>query len=397
MAFNNNSINKTRVAFFSDTLVRDLDGANKTMFQLIDRIPTERFDYYFFCGMHSECGSGHKIKEVPTMTIPNNETYKFAFPDMRKSELTSTLDQFAPDVIHIATPSPLGFFALNYANRRNIPVLSIYHTHFISYIKYYLKKLPFLINISEGVVAQTYRKFYNNCDIAYIPTKQIKNELKSCGVIGDNFKIWQRGIDTNLFTPKKKDVSLVRSITNNDYPTILFASRLVWEKNIETLFEIYDRLKLLGMKVNFLVAGNGVGEKEARNRMTDAYFLGFLSHEELAKIYASSDIFLFTSVSETYGNVVAEAMASGCIPVIARGGGSQALVEDGVSGFLCEPYNADDYIKKIIYLLNDKYMCNDMRKAGLKYTSTLCWDNLADEYFYDVESLAESCRNAKCV
>ena len=133
---------KIKVAFFSDILMRDFDGANKTMFQLIDRIPESRFNYMFFCGMSSKDKAKHPIREIPTITIPSNHTYKIALPNLYKTELNTTLSMFRPDVIHIATPSSLGFFALNYAKKHGIPVLSVYHTHFISYIKYYLKNLP---------------------------------------------------------------------------------------------------------------------------------------------------------------------------------------------------------------------------------------------------------------
>jgi glycosyltransferase involved in cell wall biosynthesis len=120
----------------------------------------------------------------------------------------------------------------------------------------------------------------------------------------------------------------------------------------------------------------------------------------LAKVYASSAIFLFPSTSETYGNVVVEAMASGCIPVIARGGGSQALVVDGVNGFLCSPNEPDDYLIKMKRLLRDETLRAKMQSAGLQYTSNLSWDNLAREYFTDIENLANlalSVHEKKCI
>ena len=199
----------------------------------------------FFCGMSSKDKAKHPIREIPTITIPSNHTYKIALPNLYKTELNTTLSMFRPDVIHIATPSSLGFFALNYAKKHGIPVLSVYHTHFISYIKYYLKNLPFLINFTESIIARTYRKFYNKCDVTYVPTRQIASELKQSGVSTKNFKLWQRGINTSLFSPEKRDRSFIQKLTGNDYPTLLFVSRLVWEKNLETLFEIYDRVQEL--------------------------------------------------------------------------------------------------------------------------------------------------------
>lgn len=391
----NKTTEKINVAFFSDILIRDFDGANKTMFQLIDRIPETDYNYMFFCGMSSKSKTKHQIREIPTLTIPYNQTYKVALPGFHKAQLLTSLSLFRPDVIHIATPSSLGFFALNYAKKNGIPVLSVYHTHFISYIKYYLKNLPFLINFTEAIIARTYRNFYNKCDITYIPTLQIAKELVDNGVSSQNFKLWQRGINTSLFSPKKRDRSFIKKVTKNDYPSILFVSRLVWEKNLETLFAIYDRAQELDWKVNFLIVGDGVAENAAKARMKNAFFFGFLKHDSLAKVYASSDIFVFPSISEAYGNVVVEAMASGCVPVIARGGGSQTLVDDGRTGFLCKPNDPNDYIEKIKKLLINYRLRKTMQTEGVKFTSKLSWENLSKEYFRDIQDLANYSRSLK--
>lgn len=390
-----NSPKKVRVAFFTDILTKDLDGAIKTMYQLIDRIPEEEFEFLFFCGTPPNHKIKHRVISVPTVTLFFNCTYKIAVPFLSGAKLTKELSEFNPDIIHISTPSFLGFFALNYANKNKIPVLTIYHTHFISYLKYYLKLLPFLIKPAESIAKKLYRAFYNKCSTIYTPTTQMVTELKEMGVSAKLLKVWQRGIDTSLFNPSKKDTAFMKSITGNDKSCVLFASRLVWEKNIETLFNIYDEAEAQQLDVNFIVTGVGVAEQVARQRMKKAIFLGFIDHSTLAKIFASSDIFLFPSTSETYGNVVVEAMACGCTPVIARGGGSQSLVRDGETGFLCEPTNAKEYIRKIDTVLQDSVLKEKMKLSGLQYTSTLKWQTLANNYFEDINCLALNYRYKK--
>lgn len=376
-----------KVAFFADILIKDFDGAIKTMYQLIERIPTNGFKYTFFTGTAPKHRLKHKVVKAPAIRIPFNISYKMAFPRLNKTRLLLSLSDFNPDVVHITTPSALGFFGLNYAKRNNKPVLSIYHTHFISYMRYYFKYAPFLVKTMESLIKKLYKSFYNRCDIVYVPTQKIMEELQSYGVSESVMKLWQRGIDSHLFNPSKKDIDFIRKLTGNNKPNILFVSRLVWEKNVETLFGIYDEIEAQGIDVNFVIAGNGVAEDIARQRMKNAVFLGFLDHENLAKVYASCDVFVFTSVSETYGNVVVEAMSSGCVPVIANGGGSQALVKDGVTGFLCEPDNPADYIDKIKILLNNPKLKEKMQAKGYKYALPLCWDELSREYFKDIESL----------
>lgn len=380
---------KIRVAFFADILTRDFDGAIKTMYQLIDRIPETEFEYLFFCGVPPTQDLKYPIVTMPAVTIPFNVSYKVVCPYWGKKQWQDALEQFSPDVIHLATPSPLGFFALNYARRQAIPVLAIYHTHFISYMRYYFKYLPFLIRPVEELIKMGYRGFYNQCDLVYVPTSHMTDELEQYGISGKSLKLWQRGLDTKLFNSDKKDEAYIRKLTGNDKPCILYASRLVWEKNIETLFEIYDEVQSRQLDVNFIVVGDGVAGEAARKHMKNAIFLGFLDHAMLAKVYASCEVFLFTSISETYGNVVVEAMASGCIPIIARGGGSQSLVKDGENGFLCEPHQPLSYLSRMMELLDDPGRKQQMQRSGYRFTSTLSWTRLAGVYFNDIEQLAE--------
>lgn len=380
---------KIKVAFFADILEREVDGASRTMYQLIDRIPKDKFEFMFFSGSIPKTELKNKITKVPSLMIPFNSSYKIAFPYFRNVSLVKAMREFNPDVIHIATPSWLGFFALNYANNNEIPVLSIYHTHFISYIKYYFKSFPFMISAMELFAAKKYRDFYNKCNIVYTPTHQMINELKYTGVSTTFLKLWQRGLDTTLFNAEKKDDEFMRKITGNNKPCVLFASRLVWEKNLETLFNIYDKVEAEHLDVNFIVAGTGVAEENARQRMKNAFFLGHIDHHTLSKVYASSEILVFPSVSETYGNVVIEAMASGCVPVIAKGGGSQSLVENGTTGFLCKPNSASEYVENIKMILQKPELKAKMQQAGYQYTSKLSWENLAMEYFNDIEYLSQ--------
>lgn len=379
---------RIKVAFFTDILIDDYDGAIKTMYQLINRIPKDKFEYVFFCGTPPKHSFEHKVVKVPNIIIPFNTSYKAALPRLAKVRLHHALKEFNPDVVHLSTPSPLGFFGLNYAREHNIPTLSIYHTHFISYLRYYFKLLPFLIKPIESKALKLYRQFYNRCDLIYVPTHLMINELASYGIEKNRMQQWHRGLDTKLFNPNRAGKDYIRNITGNDKPSLLYASRIVWEKNVETLFNIYDEVKAQGLDVNFIVAGKGVAEPDARERMTDAIFLGFLSHEELGKLYASTEVFIFPSISETYGNVVVEASACGCIPVIARGGGSQALVIDGKTGFLCEPNDAKDYVEKIKLLLNNPELRQQMQEEAEKYTKLLSWESLAKRYFNDIQKLA---------
>ncbi|MBD1395344.1 glycosyltransferase family 4 protein [Mucilaginibacter glaciei] len=381
---------KIRVAFFAEILIEDLDGAVRTMFHLINRINKTRFDYLFVYGVGpAQIGDFESVK-IPSIALPVNATYSLALPVLAQSRLKRKLREFTPDVVHIATPSLLGNFGLNYATQNRLPVITIYHTHFISYLDYYLKYTPFLIDSIRNRMAESHKAFYNRCDKIYVPSVSIRNELVAIGINGTKARIWKRGIDTALFNPSKRNDSLMQRLTGNNNPSVLFASRLVWEKNLETLFGIYDGLQNGDAPVNLIIAGDGTARQDCELRMPNAFFLGSTDQDYLATLYASADVFIFPSVSEAYGNVVAEAMASGLPCVIADGGGSKDFVEHGVNGFKCQPYNAADYVEKINLLLQDSTLRSRFASRGLIGSRLLNWDNLALEYFNDVIALADN-------
>lgn len=378
---------KIKVAFFAEILIEDFDGASRTMFQLIKRIDPERFDFLFICGVGPDTIGGFACMKVPVINLPVNAGYTMALPGMIKKDIKRNLKLFEPDIIHIATPSLLGTFALKYGRKHELPVISIYHTHFISYIDYYLKHTPFLIERVKQIIAENQRTFYNQCEMVYVPAGSIKKELEGMGVTPGRMKIWKRGVDNELFSPARADAERMRKLVGNDNPTVIFASRLVWEKNLETLFRIYDHMQGCELAINLLIVGDGGAKKNCMQRMPKAIFTGKVNHEELSVLYASSDLFLFPSVSEAYGNVVLEAMASGLPCVIANGGGSKDFIKDGFNGFKCDPYNENDYIDKMQLILSNTRLRNQFVFEGLQYTRRLSWNKLAYTYFSDLMAI----------
>ena len=379
---------KIKVAFFADILVEDFDGAVRTMYQLVKHIDAERFEYLFIYGSGPDKILGFESIKIPAVPLPINTNYAIALPALAHKSLTKKLKAFGADIVHISTPSFLGNFGLDYAEQNALPVISIYHTHFISYVDYYLKHAPVFINTVKQRIVKGHKAFYNRCHKVYIPSESIKNELCAMGILPSKLKIWKRGIDTLLFSPYKRSKTILQRLTGNRNPTVIFASRLVWEKNLETLFAIYDKMMAGTLPVNFLIVGDGNAEQACKEHMPQAVFTGKIDHRYLSLLYASADVFLFPSVSETYGNVVVEAMASGLPCVIADGGGSKDFIEQGINGFKCEPYNAADYVEKISLILNNKLLSIQFSAEALKVTRQISWEQLTQTYFDDVNSMA---------
>ena len=173
------------------------------------------------------------------------------------------------------------------------------------------------------------------------------HELSEFGFNRGLMSIWPRGINLSLFSPDRSDKAFIQSITKNGNKNIFFASRLVWEKNLETLCNLYDLIQARDLPYNLVIAGDGLAREELKSRMPHAHLLGHVDHDELCVLYASSDYFVFTSDTETFGNVIIEAMASGLPSIIADGGGSRSLINHGVTGYKVEPTDAEAYLEKI--------------------------------------------------
>jgi len=385
---------KIRVAFFADMLLEDFDGCIRTIQQIVRRIPKDEFEFLFLTGWPPKNEGDHKYVKLSTVPMPFNAPYRATVPLFSSRTLKKELRAFKPDLIHVSNPSMLGNYAAKYAKANSLPLTTIYHTHYVTYVKYYFRFIKPLIPLGEAKIVAMTKALYDKCDIVYVPVKGIIDDFKALNMKTSNCSIWPRGIDSKLFNPEKRDVSYLRTLTGNDEPNILFASRLVWEKNLETLIQIYDLSRKRGFTFNLIIAGEGASTAGLKERLPDALYLGELSHEELSKVYASSDLFLFPSDTETYGNVVTEAMASGIPTIAANKGGPTGIIEDGVSGFLTESHEPEGYLEKIKLLLSDRELYEKIRSEGLEYTKSLSWKYLTDRYFSDLRRLYQESQDS---
>ncbi len=379
---------KLKVVFCSDMLVRDFDGCQRTIFQIIDRKP-EEVDIMYITGENHSLDNSEHVVEIPQVKVPFNTTYKMALPIFKQKRIEEELNTFNPEIVHIANPSTLGQYVQRYANKRGLPVTTIYHTHYPSYVSYYLKHLPFLIRGAKTLITRHLRQFYNNCNVVLVPTKQMKEDLFGYGINASKLRIWERGIDRNVFcsTPQPSDNEL-DGLLSKDRCNILFASRLVWEKNLKVLAEIYIEAELRNLPYNFIIAGDGVARADLEKKMPKATFLGTVGHDMLTSLYRRCDVFVFPSISETYGNVLIEAMGCGLPCVVASGGGPLSFVNDGYNGLLVQPENTSDYIDAISRLTIDSGLRESVIKNGLEFTSTLDWNVLVNRFYNMLSQLS---------
>ena len=358
---------KIRAAYFAGTMKPGQDGVTRVLFRLVDWLNENKIENVFLSSQIP--GADRQVTnffEVPSFPFPFYKEYKVAYPGYKYFE--SVLNKFKPDIIHINSPCSLGLAAIKYAKKKNIPVVATYHTHFPSYAKYYnIKQLEF---ISWNYL----RKFYNKCDRVFVPSNNILNELKEKRF--ETIEYLPHGIDLNLFNKSFKSMEWKRSLNISDKKVLLFVGRLVWEKDLRTFTEIYDILTGLRDDVVFVLVGEGPIKKELEKLMPEALFLGYKSGKELSTIYASSDLFIFPSTTETFGNVVLEAMASGIIPVCSDEGGASSSITNNQNGIICESKNPFDFSKKIVNLLNNKPELERIAQNCIEYSSKQSWENI---------------------
>ncbi len=372
------SMQSLRVAYFAGTMRREHDGVTRVLYRLIPYLNDRGIANMFFSPIvPAEDDSATEFFKIPSVAFPLYKDYRFALPGMRHFE--KELHAFNPDVIHINSPCPLGYAAMRYGRKHRVPVVATYHTHFASYAKYYNVKLL------EKSSWKYLRSLYNGCNRLFVPSRPIAEELSAHGIRG--IEVLPHGVDTHVFNPQKKSLAWKSQLGAEGKHALLFAGRLVWEKDLRTLAETYNILATRRDDVAFILAGDGPIRAELQRMMPRAIFLGQLEKNDLAVAYASSDIFVFPSTTETFGNVTLEAMASGLPPVCAREGGAYGIIEHGRTGLLAEPRCPHDLAHHIESLLDSPETRQAIRNAGLSFAKQQQWDTIFDRMVHSYRSV----------
>ena len=309
--------------------------------------------------------TNHSVISVPSVPIPLRKEDRAAI-GLSAAAKRALLD-FRPTIMHVATPDMLGKQAISFAKSHNIPVLASYHTRYDAYAHHYG------ISVLRGLWKRHSRNLYNGCDCILAPSESMANLLRRDG-ISTPIHLWKRGVDKSLFTPDRRtqDWRRERGI-GADEVLVTFVGRLVREKNVLLLEEIFSDLRAKGLKFRSMIVGNGPLEARLRDSLKGSIFTGFLTGPELANCYANSDIFLFPSESESFGNVTLEAMASGLPVVAANACGSMSLVEEGTTGLLAADARTSEFVAHLADLINSPELRRRMGRAGYSHSLSYDW------------------------
>jgi glycosyltransferase involved in cell wall biosynthesis len=243
-----------------------------------------------------------------------------------------------PDVVHIATEGPLGHSALRAAERLRIPITTSFHTNFHDYSRYYG------IGAFHGMVSRYLRHFHNRAARTLVPSQDLLRALAADGY--ENLAMFGRGVDTNLFRPDRRDAGLRRTWEAQESALVcLHVGRVAPEKNMPLAFEAFHRIRQHRPEARLVVVGDGPMRASYAAAHPYAIFTGALVGEDLARAYASSDLFIFPSLSETFGNVVLEAMASGVPPVAFDYAAPNRYVRHASTGWLAPYGDANTFLE----------------------------------------------------
>lgn len=366
-----------RIALFTGNYVHIEDGVSRTLGRLVGFLVAQGHEVLVLgpSGPTPAVAQPGRFVAVPSVPIPGRPEYLFTtgFP----RHIRVYVDAFRPDIVHLATPDVLGHRALTWARRAGYPVVATYHTHFVSYLDYYG------LGVGEGLLWAVGRRFYNRCDAVYVPTRAMEAELVAHGITVP-LRLWPRGIELDRFSPARRSAAWRQAHGFADTDCVVaFVSRLVKEKGTDVFAEVMGRLD----GVRALVVGDGPEREAFADALPSAVFTGHLGGEALATAYASSDVFLFPSETETFGNVTLEAMASGLAVVCADGGGSRSLVDDGRTGLLCPPRDVDAFTTATRRLLADDGLRTRLGAAAREAASEYDWPSVLQRmvaYYRDV-------------
>lgn len=358
---------KIRVALFTGNYNHIRDGVSLTLNRLVGFLMEQGIEVLVFGPTIDKPDLEHTgtLIPVPSKRMPGRPEYRLttSFPDKAREQLES----FKPDLVHIASPDFLGYKALKWALEHDVPVVSSFHTHFTSYLKYYK------LSILEPLLWKYLKWFYGHCRHLYVPTPSMAETLLEKGIECE-MKIWARGIDSQKFSPAKRDTSWKKKYGfAEDDLVITFVSRLVWEKNLRIFADVVGRVMRKYPQAKAMIVGDGPAGNELKELFPEAVYTGILQGEDLAKAYACSDIFFFPSDTETFGNVTLEAMASGLPCIVADADGSKSLIHQNENGFLVPVEKTEEFYSALETLVTNDNLRRKMAERSIELAKGYSW------------------------
>jgi len=331
-----------RLAVVTETYPPEVNGVAMSMARVVDGLNRRNHDVQLIrprqpARLGAQSTGKPEIDEVLTkgLPVPLYPNLRMGVPSKRS--LVKLWSLRRPDVVHIATEGPLGWSALQAAQHLSLPVTSDYRTNFHAYGKHYRLGL-----LSKPIMGYL-RKFHNRCDATMVPTEAMRALLAERGF--ERLSVVGRGVDAQRFDPARRSAAMRASWGAGPDDLVMgYVGRLAPEKNLGAVLAAYEAVKAAQPRARLVFVGDGPMRAELAARVPDAVFAGQRSGDDLAAHYAGLDLFLFASLTETFGNVTTEAMASGCAVIAFESAAAGELIRSGVNGWLAGPGQDEAFV-----------------------------------------------------
>ena len=358
------------ISVVTETFPPDINGVAHTLSKMVNGLQANGHDIRLVRPRQektqlAQSSQGFNELLVKGMPIPFYKQLRMGLP--AKKELHRLWSFKRPDVVHIATEGPLGWSALQVARKLRIPVSTDFRTNFHAYSSHYG------IGWLSGAILAYMRKFHNAADATMVPTQALAESLRSSGF--QRLKVVPRGIDTRLFTPSKRSAALRdRWQASPDTTVMLYVGRLAAEKNLKLVMQTYAMAKQRHPDTKLVLVGDGPMRQELEQSHSDVIFAGFQTGEDLAAHYASADMFVFASQTETFGNVTLEAMASGLAVVAFKHAAAGELIQSGINGMLAAHDSGLHFEMAAQALLNNPDLMTYIKQQACLSAQAMGWD-----------------------
>jgi len=360
------------IALVTETYLPEVNGVAITIGRMVQGLRQRRHRIHLIRPrQHKQdvawIESDYRETLVAGMPIPGYPELKSGLP--AKGLLLRLWQQHRPDIVHIATEGPLGWSALSAARKLNIPVSTDFHTNFHNYTQHYG------IGLLKRPIAAYLRHFHNKAACTLVPTASLQQQL---GVDGyRNVLVVSRGVDGTLFHPSKRSAELRTSWNADDEtPVVMLVSRIAPEKNLHVVIQAFEQMRKINPLARLVMVGDGPARAELEKQYPQVIFAGMQTGEPLAQHYASGDIFLYPSLTETYGNVTVEAMASGLATVAYDYAAAQQHIRHDVNGLLVPFADTAAFVTQAKGLISDMDRVRRIRLAARETVETLTWEHI---------------------
>lgn len=355
------------IALFTDTL-NEINGVAITIRRLIETAKKRDIQLVVITASEQETGFRNGVmnfKSIGEFALPEYPELKLHFPPVL--DIIDYFDREGFTSIHTSTPGTLGLLSLFIAKLMDIPISGTYHTDIPQYVKS-LTNDSFLEDVAWNYMIW----FYNLMDEVMVPSSSTRSQLVKKGLVPGKVKPLPRWVDPDVFSPEKKDPDLWLRCGLDGELKFLYVGRLSREKNLDLLANAFISLTNSGARSNLILVGDGPYRKELEEKLKGypALFTGFLSGEELSTAYASADVFIFPSTTDTFGNVVLEAQASGLPVIVSDQGGPRELLKDGQTGFVVKADSVAAMTDAMLFFITDRQVAYSMGRQARQFIET---------------------------